>query len=143
MGQPRKAPLHLPIAVGLTTGLYAVSLAGVTALQAQADGAAVAAQQPSADAIRGLTAQRAALERDLAQTVAALNNAATLYNGSLGKAAGLRSAVTALAGEVQAATGASVYVLNGGGLPGAVRPVTAAAAAPAVHATTGGSTVVK
>ena len=143
MAQPRKAPLHLPIAVGLTTGLYAVSLAGVTALQAQTDGAAVAAQQPSADAIRGLAAQRAALERDLAQTAAALNRAGTLYNGSLAKAAGLRTAVTALAREVQAATGAAAHVPSGGSLPTAVRAVTAAAPAPVAHATTGGSTVVK
>ena len=142
MAQPRKAPLHLPIAVGLTTGLYAVSLAGVTAIQAQTDGAAVAAQQPSADAIRGLAAQRAALEADLAQTVATLNRAGTLYNGSLTRAAGLHAAVTALAREVQAATGIAARVPTGGSLPRVVGTV-AAAPAPVAHATTGGSTVVK
>lgn len=139
MGRPRNAPLHLPIAVGLTTGLYAVALAGVTALQSQTDGAIVAGQRPAADALAGLASSRGSLERDLTDTVSSLNRAAALYNGSIDQAAAFHATLTELARRVQSATGAAAHIPSRLQLPSAARPVTAAAAAPTVQATTGAS----
>lgn len=139
MGQPRKAPLHLPIAVGVTTGLYAISLAGVAALQAQTDAATAGAQRPMSDALAGVSAQRASVERQLDGATANLNRATELYNAALGQATTFHQSLTDLAAQVAAVTGAAAQVPSRLSLPSALRPVGSVATAPAVHATTGAS----
>ena len=52
-----RRPIHVVVAVGLTAGLYAVSLAGVTALQAMSDARLAEDRAPAADAIARLKRQ--------------------------------------------------------------------------------------
>jgi Na+/H+-translocating membrane pyrophosphatase len=140
MAGRKKAPLHVPIALGVTAGLYAVSLAGVTALQHQADTVASAAQQPLADAISGLANDRASLETDLRATVGSLNAASDAYGTAAARSADLEASVAALATGVQAATGAAARIPQSAlRLPTAPRTVTVVVAAPATQATTGAS----
>lgn len=139
MAAQRKAPLHVPIAMGVTAGIYAVSLAGITALQSGADAALAASRQPLADGLSRVSTERAALEGDLRTTVDALNAAGQAY-GSVGEqSASLQAAVAALASEVQAATGAAASVPSSIRLPAAPTTVTVTVTAPATSATTGAS----
>jgi hypothetical protein len=140
MAARKKAPLHVPIALGVTAGLYAVSLAGVTALQHHADAAATAVQQPLADAISGLARDRASLETDLRATVDSLNTASGAYGTAAARSADLEASVAALATQVQAATGAAARIPQSASrLPTAPRTVTVVVTAPATQATTGAS----
>jgi Na+/H+-translocating membrane pyrophosphatase len=141
MAAQKKAPLHVPIALGVTAGLYAVSLAGVTALQHQTDAVATAAQQPLADAIAGLGRDRTSLETDLRATVDSLNAAAGAYGTAAEHTAALEASVAALATQVQAATGAAARIpaQSASRLPSAPRTVTVVVTVPATQATTGAS----
>ena len=49
----RRRPLHLAVLVGASTALYAISLAGVTALQSSDDRRLIARQAPAATRRRG------------------------------------------------------------------------------------------
>lgn len=139
MPPAKKAPLHVPIALGVTAGLYAVSLAGVTGLQHQADTAATANHQPMSDALSGLARERAALEANLRSTVDSLNAASAAYASTLDDSASLDASVAALAAQVQAATGAAAKIPSTSRLPSAPRVVTVVATAPATQGTTGAS----
>ncbi len=140
MAAAKKAPLHVPIALGVTAGLYAISLAGVAGLQHQADTALAATRQPLADAVSGLARERASLEANLQATVAALNAASAAYGTTLNGSAALDASVVALAAQVQAATGAAAHVPTGAArLPSAPRVVTVVVTAPSTQATTGAS----
>ncbi len=140
MAAPRKAPLHVPIALGVTAGLYAVSLAGITALQSQADLAQAASRQPLADSVAGVARERAVLEHDLHATVDALNSASAAYGTAAEGTSSLEAAVAALAKQVVAATGAAAQIPQGTGrLPSAPRTVTVVVTAPATQGTTGAS----
>ena len=139
---PRKAPLHVPMALGVTAGLYAVSLAGIAGLQAQADGAAAARQQPFVDAVAAVSDGRAGLEHDLRATVDALNTASSAYDTAVSGTASLEASIAALSKEVTAATGAAAYVPRAQSvarLPSAPRTVTVVVTVPATQATTGAS----
>ena len=138
MGQPHKAPLHLPIAMGVTSGFYAVALAGITALQAQADRAVIAGQQPFTDSLSSLAQRRTVLERDVGATISSLNHAGLSYNDSLQEATALHERLTTLAQQVTIATGAAAQIPSSQRLPSAATPLTAAPA-PATQATTGAS----
>jgi len=137
MASPR-APLHVPIALGVTAGLYAISLAGVAALQAQSDAALAASHRPLADAVAGVTSERAAFERDLRATVDALNAASSAYGSAAHGTSTLDASLAALARQVAAATGAAAQIPQTGGLPAAPGTVSVATA-PTTQATTGAS----
>jgi hypothetical protein len=139
MPPAKKAPLHVPIALGVTAGIYAVSLAGVTGLQHQADAAVAAGHQPMSDALSGLARERASLEANLRSTVDSLNAASAGYAATLDDSAALDASVAALAAQVQAATGAAAKVPATSSLPSAPRVVTVVVTAPATQATTGAS----
>ena len=138
MGQPHKAPVHVPIAAGVSTGLYAVALAGITALQAQADRAVLGGQQPFTDSLSNIAQHRAALERDVGATITSLNHAGLSYNDSLEQATALHERLTTLARQVTIATGAAAQIPSSQRLPSAATPL-ATALAPATQATTGAS----
>lgn len=138
MASAPKAPLHVPIALGVTAGLYAISLAGVTALQARNDAALAASHRPLADAVAGVTSERAALERDLHATVDALNAASSAYGTAANGTSTLNASLARLARQVAAATGAAARIPQTSGLPAAPGTVTVATA-PTTQATTGAS----
>ncbi len=128
-----RRPLHLPVTMGLSAGLYAVTLAGVTALQAEHDRALAAARDPAAQAFRALQDQDDALARDLTGAGAAFDRAAAGYETVAQRLGMLEQQLGRLAGSVGAARGGAGSL----SLPsvGRVR----IAAPPAVSATTGAS----
>lgn len=150
-----RRPLHLPVVIGISAGVYAISLAGVTGLQSGHDVALAAAHQPATQAVALLRGAHDDLDAQLARARAAYGAAAGRY-GSL--AAGLGSLDTRLAdvaGQVEKVrrtplglpgagqsgmrAGSTIIVVR----PGAAAPIPVAPAAPAapppVHATTGAS----
>jgi phage shock protein A len=135
----RKLPLHLPVVLGVGTGLYAVALAGVTALQAHADAALAAERQPLSAAVASVSGRRQALERQLQATVSSLNAAATAYDAVRGHSVALETALGTLAAQVTAATGAAASLPSHVSLPAAVGTVSSVTTAPATQATTGAS----
>lgn len=136
----KPAPLHLPIAIGVTAGLYAVSLAGVTALQARADADLAAQRQPLADALDTVTSHRAALEHELRATVDSLNAASGAYGSALDGAESLEAMVASLSRQVGAVSGAASAVrVPSVRLPSAPRTVTVVTSPPATSGTTGAS----
>jgi phage shock protein A len=135
----RKYPMHLPMALGLGTGLYAVTLAGVTALQARTDAALAAERQPLSVAVGEVTQSRAALEGQLQVTVSSLNAAAAAYDRVRGHSADLETALSALAARVSSATGAAASLPSRISLPAAPGGVSSVSTAPATQATTGAS----
>jgi hypothetical protein len=141
MAAPRKTPLHVPVALGVTAGLYAVSLSGVTALQSHADGALTVERRPLANAIAVLASNREQLEHELRATVRSLNGAASAYGTAVDGARSLEASIATLARQVHAATGAAAaaYIPTASGLPSTPRTATVVVSAPAVHATTGAS----
>ena len=60
-----KRPYHVAIAVGLSTGVYAISLLATTAWQIAADRALIAERRPMADAISLLADHHARLESNV------------------------------------------------------------------------------
>lgn len=135
----RKLPLHLPVVLSVGTGLYAVTLAGVTALQARADAALTAERQPLTAAVATLSDRRQALEQQLQGTVSSLNAAAAAYDQVRGRSAALETVLGALAAQVTAATGAAASLPSHVSLPAAVGTVGSVTTAPATQATTGAS----
>jgi hypothetical protein len=140
MANPRPA-LHVPLLAAASMGIYAVTLSGVTYLQAQHDRAVAAQQQPLLDA-----AARAAVERSLTQTAIrraadALQAASDRYATTAEASTQLDAALAALAAQVSETTGAAARLPTSVALPAAPARVViqAAAAAPAVQATTGAS----
>lgn len=135
----RKLPLHLPVVLSVGTGLYAVTLAGVTALQARTDASLVAERQPLTAAVATLSARRQALEQQLQGTVSSLNAAAAAYDQVRGHSAALEAALGTLAAQVTAATGVAASLPSHLSLPAAVGTVGSVTTAPATQATTGAS----
>jgi hypothetical protein len=130
----QRRPYHLGVTIGLTAGLYAVSLAGVTALQAIQDADIAAAQAPTADLVGRLSTGHDDLEARVDAITASFNEAAGSY-GNFGSSldrleAGLRSIGRRVAG-VQ---GASISIPGGGSMPTVGRST--GVARPVVHATT-------
>ena len=80
MTTDRRIPLHLAVLVGASTAAYAISLAGVTALQSAADGAIVSASAPSADAASRLSDGHDRLQAELDAAARAYATSAARYD---------------------------------------------------------------
>lgn len=154
---PARRPVHVVVAVGMTAGLYAVSLAGVTSLQSAADAQLAADRAPAEGVVAQLKSTHDAMEDSLARFASAYTRAANGYQAIAKGIAGHEQALASLGHQVQAAAGSaaalsvptitlptfSAPTLAGGGRPasgasgsaagGGVRPRTAASA-PSVSA---------
>jgi len=139
MAAPRSI-IHVPLLAAASASLYAVSLAGVTLLQAQHDAATTAARQPLVDAAAMATAERAATELAIRRATNALTAAASAYQGTADASGQLDAALLALAEQVAAVTGAAAQLPTSIALPAAPsRVVVRGQAAPATQGTTGAS----
>lgn len=150
-----RRPLHLPVVVGLSAGVYAVSLAGVTALQSSHDRAVLAEHRPAADAVAALRATHDELDARLeharhtyataAAGYDALAMALGAFDGRLATVAGqvdaVRTAPLVLPGSGGSAgvSGGRVVIVRSAAAPLPPAPGAPAAAAPVAHTTTGGS----
>jgi hypothetical protein len=145
-----RLPAHVAVLVGLSTGAYAVLLAGAATQQASSDAAVAAARQPMLDSLADLAARHDALAVDLAAARERYGEAAVAYQdlqALLDAYIGRLDELTTRVGSVQAEAGA---------LPGSlptprpprpattvtvrqVAPVSQAAPKPPTVATTGAS----
>lgn len=130
-------PIHVVVAVGMTAGLYAVSLAGVSGLQAAADRQFAADRAPAADAVAHLHDSDDVLESRLAQLDGAYATAADQYQLVAAGIAVHEEALNALGKQVKTAAGAaSALSVPAARLPGVSRTTVYVSGKPAVNACT-------
>jgi hypothetical protein len=130
-----RRPLHVGVFVGLSAGVYALGLAGVTALQAQSEAAIAADRIPTADAISQLASQNASLEASARRAGFAYDRAMRAYDRIGQTMAEVEGRLGELAATVQAVDGASRALPDRVALPRVNRTVTSIKI-PTVHATT-------
>jgi hypothetical protein len=102
-----RRPVHVVVAVGMTAGLYAFSLAGVAMLQSASDLQLAADRAPAADAVAGLKSAHDAMEASLGTLSGAYAHAADGYKGIAQGIVGHEQALAALGQQVQAAAGSA------------------------------------
>jgi hypothetical protein len=130
--------LHVGVFIGLSAGVYALSLAWVTALQAQTEVAIAADRVPTADAISQLAAQNDALAANARGAGLAYDRAMGTYDHVGQTMAEVEGRLGELAKTVQAVDGASRALPYRVALPRVNRTVTTIKS-PTVHATTSAS----
>lgn len=137
-----RRPVHLAVLTGATAGVYAMTLAGVTGLQASTDARLAAARDPIVAAIAEQQVAHDHLEAAVEAADAAYAAAAARYAALLASLGEHEGALAALAAEVTAAEGsaATLVVPPRPALPAVSASAgTRAAPRPATNATTGAS----
>jgi hypothetical protein len=130
-------PVQLAIVFGATTGLYAISLACVTALQADHDRSVAALRSPVSADVGALGDANDRLEAELERALASYEAAADAYTTTAGALAAHEAHLADLGKAVTKVTGTASALPRGVPMPRAARAP--ARSAPASHATTGAS----
>jgi hypothetical protein len=125
--------------VGASTALYAISLAGVTAIQSNADRALIVRQSPAENATTRVGEGNDRLEASLSHAANAYTEAARQYDTLAPQLADMETSLEKLAGRVEAVSGAARALPGRVSLPTVHRSAPAAAARPATRASTGAS----
>jgi hypothetical protein len=133
-----RRPAHLAVLLGASAGIYAVSLAGVTALQSATDQALIDERAPLGAATSTLAGGHDAVETDLERAARAYGDAAAGYDRLGPRLDAMESSLDALAGTVSQVSGAAQALPGRVALPVVTRTVTTKVA-PVTHATTGAS----
>ena len=133
-----RRPVHLAVMLGASAGIYAVSLAGVTALQSAADRALIEDRAPLGEATRSLSGGHDGLETDLDRAAREYGAAAASYDRLGPRLDEVETSLDALAGTVSQVSGAARSLPGHVALPAVTRPVSSRPA-PVTHATTGAS----
>lgn len=133
-----RRPLHVGVFLGLSAGVYAISLAAVTTLQAQSEMAVVADRAPTAQAIAELAAQNDSLEATARRAGRTYDRATDAYDRVGRRLADVEAQLTSLADVVGAVNGAAQALPDRVALPRITRAVTTVSR-PTVHATTAAS----
>lgn len=120
-----RRPIHLAVMVGASTALYAISLAGVTAIQSNADRALIVRQSPAEDATARVGRGNDRLERTLTHAADAYSEAAERYDALAPRLEDMETSLELLAGRVKTVSGAARA------LPGKVSLPTVHRSAPA------------
>lgn len=139
---PRAAgglPYHITVVLGTAAGIYAVSLAAVTALQAGADAAIRDARRPAAEAIETLRAGHDGLEAAVARIEAAHSGAVDAYDALAARLADHEAALGRLAELTGAVEGTSAALPGTIRLPALSRTTTRGSSRPVTNATTAAS----
>jgi hypothetical protein len=135
-----RRPVHVAVTVGVTAGLYAVSLAGVTTLQAGTDARLSADRAPAAAAVAELRDTHAAVEAQLALMESSYAGAAATYSEIAAAIGAHEKSLAGLGRRVAAVEGSasSLRVPTVGSLP-SVSSGTVYVTRPATNACTTGS----
>lgn len=133
-----RRPVHLAVLVGASAGVYAISLAGITALQSATDAQVTAEREPASHAVDVVAAAHDGLQSSVDGAAGAFTVAADRYGTLTGRLADMEASLDTLGQRVAKVTGAA------GSLPARVNLPTIHASAPVtrakvVHATTGAS----
>jgi hypothetical protein len=157
MAADARRPYHVGVAVGLTTGAYALALLAVTQVQAERDTALVEERAPAAQAIKLLDAHHDRMTTQLAQARERYLAGAAVYNDLVGQLADVDQGIAnldntlaqieAMGAVLPGFPSGPVAVANNGGTTKekgattapALAPPPAAAPPPPVSASTGAS----
>lgn len=140
----KRRPVHLAVLLGASAGIYAVSLAGATALQSSADLALMRDRAPFDSATSSLADGHDALETDIARAAQAYGDVAGSYDRLTPRLAATESSLDKLDASVAKVSGAAralpgrVALPARAALPQVSRSVSSRRA-PATSATTGAS----
>jgi hypothetical protein len=134
-----RRPVHLAVLLGVSAGMYAVTLAGVAYLQSRADQALIDERAPLASATTRIAGGHDSLETGLTLAGRAYGDAASRYDRLAPDLARMETALDALAGSVSTISGAAQALPGHVTLPPVSRSVSSGVAAPATHAKTGAS----
>jgi hypothetical protein len=134
---PRR-PMHVAVAIGVTAGVYAISLAGVTGLQAASNAQLAADRAPAIDAVAQLKASHDALDAGLSKLDGAYTDAASRYSAITDQIAGHENDLSQLGSQVKAAEGSAstLTVPTVSRLPAVSTTRTTYVSKPAAHACT-------
>jgi hypothetical protein len=138
VGVLARLPTHVWVLFGASTAGYALLLAGVAALQSNADADLVAARQPAVDGVAEVVAGHDALSKRLEAAGAGYSAAADAYTAAGGTLDALHAQVGLLAGLVAEIDGVSRSMPDAVKLP-AVRRTVVTTKAPTTSGTTGAS----
>jgi hypothetical protein len=130
-----RRPVHLAVVAGISAGAYAVSLAGVTALQAAGDRQLSEWNAPAGDAIASISAEHDRLDARLTGAWAAYDAAAAAYAAAADRMTGVETRLGSLARQVKKVEGSAAWVAPALRLPSVSR-----AAAPKSKPASNGST---
>ena len=133
-----RRPVHLLVLFGASAGLYAVSLAGVTALQSSTERATALERAPVVSDLDSLAAANDRLTRGVDQAALAYDATSQSYEVLGPRLGDTEARLAELAASVADVQGAARALPTRVALP-AVRAATARAVAPKVQATTGAS----
>ena len=127
--------------IGASTALYAVSIAGVTAIQSNNDRTLILRQSPAEDAAARLREGHDRLEATIGQAADAYDEAAGGYAALTPKLLDMETALQRLAGRVQTVSGAARALPGQVSLPAVNRSATRSVTttAPKTSGTTGAS----
>jgi hypothetical protein len=131
-------PLHLGVFLGLSASAYALSLACVTALQAESEAAVAASRLPAEEAIGALAARNDLLEVDGARARLAYEQATGAYDRVTRSLSNVEARLADLSTTVRSVDGAARSLQVNVPLPPVSGTVTTAGPPP-VHATTAAS----
>lgn len=132
-----RKPVQLAVVLGATTCLYAVTLAGVTALQADHDRAVAAMRGPVAADVGALGDANDRLAAALDRAVVAYGAAADAYTDAADALVAHEARLVDLSAVVARVTGSASALPRGVRMPTVARAATRSA--PTSHATTGAS----
>lgn len=130
-----RLPAHVGVFMGLSAGAYALSLAGVTALQSSSEAALAADRAPALAVIEAAQRDHAALEARITSARRAYEAAAAAYAATGAGFADMEARLKDLATAMTELNGSAATLPSGVKLPSVSRSA-GAAAAPAVQATT-------
>jgi hypothetical protein len=102
-----RTPVHVAAALGISAGIYALSLAGVTSLQAATNAQLAADRAPAAEAIAKLKATHDALDAGLARLDNVYAGAASSYSAITRQITDHEQALARLGTQVKAAEGSA------------------------------------
>lgn len=132
-----RVPAHVGVLLGASTAAYAVTLAGVTGLQAATDAEQAAEQAPAVAGLQDLAARNQALGNALAAAGQRYDELASAYTVAGGQLTDLGTALGGLSTSVQAIDGVSRSLPATAPLPKIGRA--SIGGAPATSSTTGAS----
>lgn len=133
-----RRPLHLATFLGVSAAAYAVSLAIVTALQAQTEAVVMSDRAPSAQSIAHLSASNDRLESRARQAAVVYQRATDAYDRVGQALTDVESQLARLADVVGTVNGAALALPDRVALPRVTRSVTPIGQ-PTVHAVTAAS----
>ena len=133
-----RRPIHLAVLGGATVGVYAASLAVVTALQSAADARAMDARAPLDVATRSMAADHDELDRRLDLAESAYGTLAAAYDRARPTLDGVDSSLDRLSGAVSAVSGSARSLPDRVALP-SIAPTIVTRASTSAHVTTGAS----